>query len=126
MFVFGDDAGIVCVSGGEADFDAVVGVVFGRVGVADAGGFLLGSGGVGVAEAGVSAGGGGDELDFHLCDEFFEFGMDSGGLEGAPAGCVDGGLLGAGGGEVRGAGGAVAAVFLVVSAAGVSEAVKKH
>jgi hypothetical protein len=79
---------------------------------------------VGVAEAGVSAGGGGDELDFCLCDEFFEFGMDSGGVEDALAGGVDGGFLGAGGGEVRVAWGIVAIVFLVVSAAGVFEAVK--
>jgi hypothetical protein len=78
-----------------------------------------------VAEVGVSAGGGGDELDFHLCDEFAESWLDKRGLEGAPAGWVDVGLLGAGGGEVRGAGGAVATVFLVVSAAGISEVVKK-
>ena len=125
MFVCGDDAGSVCVSGGEADLDAILGAVLGWLGADLAGSLLLGGGSVGVAKAGVPAGGGGNELDFHLCDEFAESRLDRRRAEDASTGGVDGGLLGAGGGEVRGAGGAVAAMLLAVSPAGIFETLRE-
>lgn len=125
MFVCGDDAGAVCVSGGEADLDAVLGAVLGGVGTDPAGSVLLGGGSLGVAEAGFPPGGGGDELDLHLFDEFTRVRVDSGGVEDASAGGVDGGLLGSDGRKVWGTGGALATVLLVVSSAGVFEAVRE-
>lgn len=76
---------------------------------------------MGLAKGGLPAGSGGDEFDLCLCDEFPEFGLDSGGIKGASARPVDRELLGADCGKMRGIGGALASLFLVVSPAGFLE-----